>query len=59
MMKSEDGLLLIAKSMYPDDPSMMTDVVKLMAALCLVEYVFCLKFDKNMLNCCPLLTIYI
>ena len=38
-MKSEDGLLLIAKSMYPEDPSMMTDVVKLMAALCLVEYV--------------------
>lgn len=37
MMKSEDGLLLIAKSMYPEDPSMMTDVVKLMAALCLVE----------------------
>ena len=39
MMKSEDGLLLIAKSMDPEDPSMMTDVVKLMAALCLVEYV--------------------
>ncbi|XP_028397686.1 protein diaphanous homolog 1-like [Dendronephthya gigantea] len=38
MMKSEDGLLLIAKSMYPEDPSMMTDVVKLMAALCLVDH---------------------
>ena len=37
MMKSDDGLLLIAKSMYPEDTSMMTDVVKLMAALCLVE----------------------
>ena len=68
MMKSEDGLLLIAKSMYPDNPTMMTDVVILMTALCLVEYVimlffitifiFCLKFNKKLLYCCPLLTIY-
>ncbi|CAB3986142.1 diaphanous homolog 2 isoform X1 [Paramuricea clavata] len=38
MMKSEEGVLLIAKSMYPEDTSMMTDVVKLMAALCLVDH---------------------
>ncbi|XP_048589286.1 protein diaphanous homolog 2 isoform X2 [Nematostella vectensis] len=38
MLKSEDGLTLLARSMDPNYPSMMTDVVKVMAAVCLVKH---------------------
>lgn len=37
MLKSEDGLTLLARSMDPNYASMMADVVKLMAAVCLVK----------------------
>ena len=37
MLKSEDGLTLLARSMDPNYSSMMADVVKLMAAVCLVK----------------------
>lgn len=37
MLKSEDGLLLMARSMDPDYTNMMADVVKVMAAVCLVK----------------------
>lgn len=38
MLKSEDGLVLLARSMDPNYPSMMADVVKLVAAVCLVNH---------------------
>ena len=37
VLKSEDGLLLMARSMDPEYTSMMTDVAKVMAAVCLVK----------------------
>ena len=37
MLKSEDGLLLMARSMDPGYTNMMADVVKVMAAVCLVK----------------------
>jgi len=37
MLKGEDGLTLLARSMDPNYASMMADVVKLMAAVCLVK----------------------
>ena len=37
MFKSEDGLILLARSMDPEYTSMMADVVKVMAAVCLVK----------------------
>lgn len=36
-LKSKDGLILLARSIDPNYPGMMTDVVKLIAAVCLVE----------------------
>jgi len=38
MLKGEDGLTLLARSMDPNYASMMADVVKLMAAVCLVNH---------------------
>lgn len=38
MLKSEDGLLLMARSMDPGYTNMMADVVKVMAAVCLVKH---------------------
>lgn len=38
MFKSEDGLILLARSMDPEYTSMMADVVKVMAAVCLVKH---------------------
>lgn len=38
MLKSDDGLVLLARSMDPSYPSMMADVVKLVAAVCLVNH---------------------
>ena len=37
MLKSQDGLVLLARSMDPEYTSMMADVVKVMAAVCLVK----------------------
>lgn len=37
MLKSDDGLVLLARSMVPSYPSMMADVVKVVAAVCLVK----------------------
>lgn len=37
MLKSKDGLVLLARSMDPEYTSMMADVVKVMAAVCLVK----------------------
>lgn len=37
MLKGKDGLTLLARSMDPNYASMMADVVKLMAAVCLVK----------------------
>ena len=37
MMGSKDGLTLLARSIDPAYPSMMTDVVIVMAAVCLVQ----------------------
>ncbi|RMX46568.1 hypothetical protein pdam_00021581 [Pocillopora damicornis] len=38
MLKSDDGLVLLARSMVPSYPSMMADVVKVVAAVCLVKH---------------------
>ena len=46
MLKSEDGLTLLARSMDPNYSSMMADVVKLMAAVCLVKYVNPVVFNN-------------
>ena len=37
VFQSEDGLTLLARSMDANHTSMMTDVVKVMAAVCLVK----------------------
>ena len=51
VLKSEDGLTLLARSMDPNYASMMADVVRLMAAVSLVKYVDpFFKTDKNLIS---------